>query len=120
MSDAGPLDGASVVLTIALTARFLLELALLAGVAVLAWNLVPGWWRWLAVILAVALVAALWGLFLSPKATIPLPGPAALGIETVLFAGIGGGLFLIGFGLPAAVGVALWIIDRVALAVLQH
>ena len=45
---------------------------------------------------------------------------AALGIETVLFAGIGGGLFLIGFGLPAAVGVALWIIDRIALAVLQH
>ena len=42
--SGGPLDGASPALAFALTARFLLELALLAGVAVLAWNLVPAGW----------------------------------------------------------------------------
>ncbi|MBP8918889.1 MAG: YrdB family protein [Micropruina sp.] len=120
MSETGPLDGASAVLTIALTARFLLELALLAGVAVLAWNLTTGWWRWPAAILAVAVVATVWGLFLSPKAAVPLPWPAALGIEAALFVGTGAGLLIIGLGIPAGVGVALWIIDRVVLALVQN
>lgn len=120
MSMTGPLDGASPLLATALTVRFLLELALLAGIAVLAWNLTGGWWRWLAALLSVVAVAVVWGLFLSPKAAVPLPWPATLGIETVLFVGTGAGLFVIGLGLPAAIGVALWLIDRITLAILQN
>ncbi len=119
MSETGPLDGVSTTLTIALTARFLLELALLAGAAVLAWNLGAGWWQWPAAILAVALVATVWGLFLSPRAAVPLPWPATLGIEAALFVGTGIGLLVIGCGIPAGVGVALWIVDRIALTILQ-
>lgn len=115
----GPLDNAPPMLVIALTLRFLLELALLAGVAVLAWNLTAGGWRWVAAIVAVALVATAWGLFLSPQAAIPLPSVAALAIEAVLFLGAGAGLLFLGFGVPAAIGIAVWIVDRIALAVLQ-
>lgn len=120
MSETGPLDGASPLLATALTVRFLLELALLAGVAVLALSLTAGWWRWLAAVLSVVAVAVVWGLLLSPKAAVPLPWPATLGIETVLFVGTGAGLFVIGLGLPAAIGVVLWLIDRIALAILQN
>lgn len=120
VNETGPLDGASAPLTIALTVRFLLELALLAGIAVLAWNLTGGWWRWPAAILAVATAAIVWGLFLSPKAAVPLPWPAALGIEAALFIGTGAGLFVIGLAIPAGIGVTLWIIDRFVLALLQN
>ena len=119
MSGTGPLEGASAASATALTIRFLLELALLAGVAILTYSLVPGWWRWPAAIAAVLAVAAFWGLVLSPKAAVALPGPAALGIEAALFVGTGAGLFLIGLGIPAAIGVALWIADRVVLALLS-
>lgn len=117
--SGGPLDGASPALAFALTARFLLELALLAGVAVLAWNLVPAGWNWPAALVAVALVGLVWGLFLSPRAAVPLPGPAAVALEALLFVGTGAGLLAIGLGLPAAIGLAVWVIDRIALALLQ-
>lgn len=119
MSETGPFDGASPLMATALIVRFLLELALLAGVALLAWTLTSGWWRWPVAILAVAAVATVWGLFLSPRAAAPQPWPVSLGIETVLFVGTGAGLFLIGLGVPAAVGLALWLINRIALALLQ-
>ncbi len=102
----------------ALAVRFLLELALLAGAAVLARQLIAGWWGWAAAIVAVVAVATLWGLFLSPKATVRLPKPAALALEAALFLGIGAGLFTVGLGVPAAVGVGLWMVDRIALALL--
>ncbi|WP_286302328.1 YrdB family protein [Microbacterium suwonense] len=120
MTETGPLDGASAGRTIALTVRFLLELALLAGVAVLTWNLTVGWWRWPAAILGVAVVATVWGLFLSPKAAVPLRQPAPLGIEVALFVGTGAGLLAVGFGISAGIGVGLWIIDRIALALIQN
>jgi hypothetical protein len=98
--------------------RFLLELALLSGATVVVWRLVPGWWHWPAAILAVIAVAVIWGLFLSPRAAVPLPESAALGIEAALFLSIGIGLFATGLGTIAVVGVLLWVIDRVALALL--
>lgn len=117
MSGSDPFEGASAVLAVALTVRFLLELALLTGVAVLAWHLVPGGWRWPAAIVGVVAVATVWGLLLSPKAPMPLPWAAALGLEALLFVGVGVGLVFIGFGVPAAIGVALWVGDRIVLAV---
>jgi hypothetical protein len=47
-----------------------------------------------------------------------LPESAALGIEAALFLSIGIGLFATGLGTIAVVGVLLWVIDRVALALL--
>jgi hypothetical protein len=71
-------------LGLALTVRFVLELALLVGVGVLAWQIaVP--WRWVAVIAGPLAVAVVWGLFLSPKATITLPAGAQFAVEAVLF-----------------------------------
>lgn len=103
-----------------LAIRFLLELALLAGVAALAWNLAPGSWRWPAAALAVTAVATLWGTLLSPKATVALPAVVALAIEAALFLGVGAGLFAIGLGAPAVVGVVAWAVDRLAIALLQR
>lgn len=115
-----PFSHTSPGLAIALTVRFLLELALLAGTAYLAWWLVPGWWRWPAAIVAVVLVAVVWGLFLSPKAAVPLSLIAALAVEASLFLGLAAALIAIpGFVFPAVVGVGVWIVDRIALAVLK-
>lgn len=77
-------------------------------------------WRWPAAVVAVVAVGFVWGLFLSPKAALPVPGIAALGIEIALFVGTGVGLVAIGFAVPAGIGIAIWLIDRIALAVLQR
>lgn len=119
-AGAGPLDGASPALAGALTVRFLLELALLTGAAVLVWRLLPGPWQWLVSLLAVGAVAAVWGLFCSPKATIPLPPPAVLAVEAALFLGVGAGLFAVGVVTPAVLGVVAWAADRAALALLRR
>lgn len=102
---------------VALVVRFLLELALLLGVVLLVRQIVPGAWGWILAILAAVAVAVIWGLFLSPKATVPLPPAAALALEGLLFAGTGLGLFAVGFALPAILGVAIWIVDRAVLGV---
>ena len=119
MNETGPFDDASASLAIVLTVRFLLELALLAGVAIIAWQLVSGWWRWPAAILAVAAVAIVWGVFLSPQAAIPLAPPAALMLETVLFLGTAAGLLMLGSVVPAAIGSVIWVVHRVAFASLR-
>lgn len=116
MSDTDPFDGASPMHSIALVVRFLLELALLAGIAFLALQLVSAWWRWPAAVLAVLLVATLWGLFLSPKARISLPAAVAVAIEAALFLGVATGLAITGSGLAAVIGVITWCIDRIVLA----
>lgn len=120
MTDAGPLDGATPALVVALVVRFALELALLAGVAVATWLLVPGWWRWPAAIVAVIAVAVLWGAMLSPRAPVTIDEWAKVAIEVVLFGGTALALAATGLGIPAAVGVAVWLVDRVAIAMLQR
>lgn len=118
--EPGPLDGASPALATVLTVRFLIELALLAGVGVLAWILVPGAWGWVAALLAVGVVGTIWGLVLSPRARIRLPSPAPFLIEAALFLGVGAGLIAVGHAVPAVVGVVIWALDRAALARLQR
>lgn len=120
MVGGWPDEGASPLVGIALAVRFLLELALLAGVVILVWHLADGPWRWVAAIVGVVAVATVWGLFLSPKAAVSLPAVAVLVIEACLFLAVGGGLLAVGFGVPAAIGVAIWILDRAALALLRR
>lgn len=117
---AWPDGGASPLLALALTARFFLELALLAGVVILAWQLADGRWRWVAAVAAVVTIAVVWGLFLSPKAAVPLPGGVALALESTLFVGICGGLLAVGFGAVAVIGLVIWSVDRAVLALLRY
>lgn len=119
MTASGPWDHASVPLAVALTLRFALELALLCGTAALAWNIAPGSWKWPSTVLSVVVVAVIWGLFLSPKATVTVPASAALLIEGILFIGIGSGLFALGHVVIATVGIAVWLADRIAIGLLR-
>lgn len=111
-----PLEGATPRLTAALIVRFLLELALLTGAAVVAWTLVPGGWRWATVFGVPVLLALLWGAVLAPRAPLDVGGPVRVCIELVLFAAVGAGLWISGFPAVAVVGVTLWLLDRVAIA----
>lgn len=119
-SPVGPIEGASATRALALTVRFLLELALLVGAGVLAWQLTEGWWRWPAVLVAVVAVAVVWGLFLSPKAGVHMSAPVAFGLEALLFFGVGAGLFGLGYSVAAGLGVGIWLLDQLALGLLRH
>lgn len=90
---------------VVLTIRFLTELALLAGLAVTGARLGDG--VVLRVVDAVLLplaAAAVWGLFVAPRARRRLPEPARFVVEFALFAGTGVALALT--GLPTA-GIVL-------------
>lgn len=104
---------------IALTARFLLEVALLAGVGVLAGRLAPAGTVWLFVIGAVLAVGMVWVLLLSPKAPYDIGETARFLVELLLFAGVGIGLFAVGLGVAAVIGFAVWAGHRIALLVLR-
>ncbi|WP_326956118.1 YrdB family protein [Amycolatopsis sp. NBC_01286] len=92
---------------VVLTVRFLTELALLGGLALAGTQLGGG--VALAIVDAVLLpvaAAAVWGLFIAPKASRRLPEPARFLVEFALFAATGVVLALVG-----------WVIAGVVLAV---
>ena len=103
---------------VALTVRFLLELALLAGAAVLAGRIAPAAWSIVAAAVAVIALGTAWGLLLSPKARFDIGGYGRLGLETTLFVGVAAGLVAIGVIVPAVIGLAVWVLDRLALRLL--
>ncbi len=78
-----------------LALRLLLELMALSGIAILAWNLTDGLWRYVAAVAAVILIGAIWGAFAVPddpsrsgNATVPVPGALRLFLEfAILFGG---------------------------------
>jgi hypothetical protein len=88
---------------------FLLELAVLA---------IGGWWGWaldagtpvrLAAAVAVPLLlAALWGVFGSPKARVPLPAAGKHAFQAAWFAVGGGMLALLGWPLAGVALVVGW------------
>lgn len=91
-----------------LTGRFLTELLLLAGLAVAGARLGDGLVFGIvnAVLLPVA-AAAVWGLFIAPKARRRLAEPVRFVTEFVLFAGTG-----------VALGLSGWVVAGTVLAVL--
>ncbi len=113
-------DARTVLRGVVLTVRFVLELAMLAGVAVVVTRLIPGPWGWVAAAVAVVAVATLWGLLLSPKAKVALPAGAGLAIEAALFVGAGIGLGAVGMPVVGLTGAGLWVLHRVALALLEQ
>ncbi|WP_422743927.1 YrdB family protein [Micromonospora sp. WMMD754] len=96
---------------------FLLELALLAA-AGLCWGftLDAGWpVRLLAGLGAPLVIAVVWGVFCSPRATVALPAPAKLGVQAACFLSGGVLLALAGHPLPGAALVLLWAVDKAVL-----
>lgn len=95
-----------------LALRFALELAAVAAAA--GWGVhhgdgLPAQLGW-AVAAATAVVLT-WGVFVSPKARVPLPGPARLAVELAVF---GAATVALAVAAPAAVAVLF------AAAVLVH
>lgn len=91
--------------------RFLVELALVAGLAWIGVDLGPG--VALSVVLAVVFVVAIgvfWGLLMAPRARRRIKYPARLMVEIVLFAGTAAGLIAYGHVVPATVGGVIAIV----------
>jgi hypothetical protein len=65
--------------------RFLLELGALAATAYWGYDAGSGLTRWVLMVGAPALVAVVWGLFLSPKARVELAKPVRLVLEFAVF-----------------------------------
>ena len=104
-----------------LTARFALELALLAGLAVGGWHLAEDTWGKALLAVALPLAAAtLWGLFVAPKARLVVPLPARLVVEVMLFGSAAVVLWLTGFTELAVSLVALEAVVLVALLATGH
>lgn len=83
-----------------LALRFLLELCLLAAFVVIGWAAFDSWVLSLAAaVLLPLIVAAFWGMLLSPRRRIDLPLGVRIVVELVLFAAAVVGLWSI--GLPA-------------------
>ena len=115
-SETGP--GLSGFRGVVLTVRFLTELALLGGLALAGAQLGSG--LALAIVDAVLLpvaAAALWGLFVAPRARRRLPEPARFLLEFALFAVTGVVLVLLGWpvtGIVVAVaGIGIAALTRV-------
>ncbi|MFJ1762243.1 YrdB family protein [Amycolatopsis sp. NPDC088138] len=92
---------------VVLTVRFLTELALLGGLALAGTQLGGG--LALAIVDAILLpvvAAAIWGLFIAPRAPRRLPEPARFLVEFALFAATGVVLALVG-----------WVVAGIVLAV---
>ncbi|MFI7212545.1 YrdB family protein [Micromonospora maritima] len=95
---------------------FLLELALLAAAGLWGFTLDVGWpVRLLAGLGAPLVIAVVWGVFCSPRATVPLPAPAKLGVQAACFLSGGVLLALAGHPLPGAALVLLWALDKTLL-----
>jgi hypothetical protein len=105
-------------LWIALTVRFLLELALLAALGYAVEHTVDGGWRWPATVAVVLVVIGIWGRFLAPKAPRRLGTAGQLVLEAVLFGGAAAALWSVGAGAVGIAGAALWLLDRVVIMAL--
>jgi hypothetical protein len=88
---------------IVLTIRFACELAMLAALAAAGHSLARGAAAWALALAPPALAGITWGLFVAPKAKRPVPIPARIAIELVLFALATAGLMHIGHPTFAAV-----------------
>lgn len=83
-----------------LATRFLLELALLAALAVAGWRLGADGWRYVAAFALPAVAATLWGVFRVPNdggpPTVQVPGTVRLLLEIFLFGAAVAALYVAG------------------------
>lgn len=101
--------------SLALTIRFILELAMLTGI-VLGWTgAVDGAGGWIGGIATAFLAAALWTFFIAPKATRRLDTAPRVALEFVLFALAAGLLIAGGLGGFGIALFAVWVVDTVCI-----
>lgn len=92
---------------------------MLVAYAVAGHRLVPGaGLRWAGTLGVPAVVAVVWGLFVAPRARVPLALPVRVALTTVIFAGAVAALTVAGHPVSAAVLAALFVVDEVALILL--
>lgn len=100
----------------ALAVRFVLELVIYVAVALGVGALdLPIVVRVLLAIVAVAVVGAVWGLMLSPRARVALPSAGRLAIEVAVWLVAAAALFVAGHPLLAAIFLMVVIVDGLAL-----
>jgi hypothetical protein len=99
----------------ALTVRFLLELAALAGLFVVGVSIVDGFPGYVVGAAFVAAAAAAWGLVVAPKARLALPTPARLAVEAAVFAAAAVGLIATDRAVAGLVLAGAYVLDRLAL-----
>jgi Protein of unknown function (DUF2568) len=100
---------------IALTVRFLLELAALAALVYAAVATVDGAVGWILGVALAVVAAVVWGRYVAPRASRPPRTPARLGIEAAVFLAATGGLLLADRPGWAAWLFGLYLLDRLAL-----
>lgn len=99
--------------------RFLLELCLLAALGYWGFRVGQGPAARLILGLGAPLLAVVvWGLFMAPKATVPLPGPLHLAGEVALFGLAAAALFAAGQPRLAVLFAVAALVNRLLIAVL--
>jgi Protein of unknown function (DUF2568) len=93
--------------------RFLLEMAMLVGLAFAGFSLADGALGWVLGLGLPLLAATLWGMFMAPRSDRRVADPAQLAIEVLLFGGAAALLLAAG---EAAFGVALGALAAIHLA----
>ena len=94
-----------------LVLRFLLELSALTATAYWGFATASGLTQWVLGLGAPALVALVWGLFVSPNAKVELPRPVQFAIELLVFAAAA--VALVHAGQPV-LGIALAAVELVS------
>lgn len=90
-----------------LALRFLLELAALAAVGYWGWKTGDGALRPAFAVAAVAAIVVVWALFISPKASVVVPGPLKLALELAVWVAAGAALYATGHSRLALAFVAV-------------
>ncbi|MFD2765492.1 YrdB family protein [Micromonospora eburnea] len=104
-----------------LALALLLELALIVAAGWWGFTLDVGWpVRLLAGLGAPLLIAVVWGLFCSPRASVPLPASGKLTVQAACFVTGGLLLALAGSPVPGALLVGLWAVDKALLTLAHH
>jgi Protein of unknown function (DUF2568) len=88
---------------VTLTARFICELAMLAALAFWGYVVGEGVWAWVLGLAAPVVAAIVWGLFVAPRARVPVPAPVRVAIELVLYTAAAAGLAAAGQPVAAVV-----------------
>lgn len=101
-----------------LALRFVLEISMLAGIAIGVAELVGGAIGWVCGVAVAVLAAGLWGVFVAPKAEKRLPTPKRVALEVVLFVLAGGLLIAAGEIIWGCALIALYAFDTLFILLL--
>ena len=88
---------------VTLTARFICELAMLAALAFWGYVVGEGVWAWVLGLAAPVVAAIVWGLFVAPRARVPVPASVRVAVELVLYTAAAAGLAAAGQPVAAVV-----------------